>query len=307
MRLAPPPVSLRQLQYVVAVAETRSFRRAAARCGVSQPSLSAQLAQVEEALGVRLFERDRRGVLPTSAGEQLVERARRVLVAAEDLAEAARGLGDPLAGTLRVGVIPTVSPYLLPALVPALGRAAPRLATLWTEEKTEQLVAAVEGGSLDGALLALEAPLGELAREPIGADPFVLAAPADHPLARSRGPLPLGELRDAEVLLLDDGHCLRNQALAVCARARARERDFRATSLTTLVQMVSAGGGVTLLPALAIPTETRRAKLRLRRIAPPAPARTLGVVWRRGTARAPALRVLAETARRCAARLLGEA
>src|SRR6478609_329248 len=202
MTVAPHPASLRQLQYAVAVADTRSFRRAAQQCGVSQPSLSAQLAQLEGALGVRLFERDRRRVLLTPAGEELIERARRVLV------DAARRLGDPLAGTLSIGVIPTISPYLLPAAAPAIRRAHPRLTVRWLEDKTETLARELHAGRLDAALLALEADLGgPLQREVIGRDPFVLAAPRKHPLAKPSRPASLSELRGAHLLLLDDGHC----------------------------------------------------------------------------------------------------
>lgn len=296
-RFSPLPASLRQLQYAVAVAEARSFRRAAELCHVTQPTLSAQVAELEHALGVRLFERNRRAVLLTPAAEELIARARRILVEADDLAEAARRLGHPLAGTLRIGVIPTVSPYLLPIAAPALVRELPSLDLLWTEDKTEALVAALGAGRLDGALLALEARLGELEREILGEDPFVLAAPARHALARARGPARLDELRGASVLLLDDGHCLRDQALAVCARARARELDFRATSLGTLVQMVAAGRGVTLLPALAVPLETRRARIKTRPFAAPAPRRTIALVWRRRSSRAAALREVARIAR----------
>src|SRR5512138_90938 len=153
MRSAPYPGTLRQLQYVLAVAEARSFRRAAEACRVSQPSLSAQVAEAERALGVRLFERDRRRVLVTAAGEALVARARRVLLEADDLVEAARRGADPLAGTLRVGVIPTVGPYLLPRAAPALRKALPALQILWEEDRTPALVRRVAAGELDGALL----------------------------------------------------------------------------------------------------------------------------------------------------------
>lgn len=294
MRFTPPLSSLRQLQYAVAVADTRSFRRAAELCRVAQPSLSAQLAQLEQALGTRLFDRDRRGVLPTRAGVEVIARARAVLLAAADLEETAARLHDPLSGTLRVGVIPTVSPYLLPRVVPALARELRRLSILWTEEKTDTLVERINAGELDGALLAVEAPLGELERQVVGRDPFVLATPMAHPLGKARGPVRLDELRDAQVLLLDEGHCLRDQALDICGRARAHELDFRATSLSTLCQMVASGAGVTLLPALAVPIETRRAKVRIRELRAPAPARTLAVVWRRGAASAPALQALAQ-------------
>jgi LysR family hydrogen peroxide-inducible transcriptional activator len=298
MPFAPPAASLRQLQYAVAVADARSFRRAAEQCGVSQPSLSAQLAQLEGALGVRLFERDRRRVLPTPAGQQLIERARRVLIDADDLVDAARRLGDPLAGPLTIGVIPTISPYLLPVAAPAIRRAHPRLTVRWVEDKTETLARELHVGRLDAALLALEADLGgPLQREVIGRDPFVLAAPRKHPLGKSSGPANLAELRGAHLLLLDDGHCLRDQALAVCAGARTEELAFRATSLPTLAQMVSAGAGVTLLPRMAVATESRRADLTVRPIADDRAFRTLALVWRPTSPSGPALRQLAATIR----------
>jgi LysR family hydrogen peroxide-inducible transcriptional activator len=298
MSFAPHAASLRQLQYAVAVADARSFRRAAEQCGVSQPSLSAQLAQLEDALGVRLFERDRRRVLLTPAGEDLIDRARRVLVDADDLVDAARRLGDPLAGMLAIGVIPTVSPYLLPVAAPAIRRAHPRLTVRWLEEKTENLARELHAGRLDAALLALEADLGgPLQREVIGRDPFMLATPRAHPLAKRARPASLGELRGAHLLLLDDGHCLRDQALAVCSGARTEELAYRATSLPTLAQMVSAGAGVTLLPRMAVATESRRAHLAVRPLADERAFRTLALVWRPTSPAGPALRALARTIR----------
>jgi LysR family hydrogen peroxide-inducible transcriptional activator len=288
------PVSVRQLQYVVAVAETLSFRRAAERCFVSQPSLSAQVAEVESALGVQLFERDRRRVLLTPAGEAVVARARTVLVAVEDLVTAARGHLDPLAGTLRLGVIPTIGPYLLPDLDPALRRAFPKLTLRWTEDKTESLVAAVETGELDAALVALEAELGDLEHAVVGEDAFVLATATSDDL---RGPVRLADLGGRDVLLLDDGHCFRDQALELCTRAGAAELGFRATSLTTLVQMVAGGGSATLLPAMAVDVENRRGRLRISAFAAPAPKRTLGLVWRRRSPLAEPLRRVAAAAR----------
>jgi LysR family hydrogen peroxide-inducible transcriptional activator len=297
MSLAPHPFSTRQLQYAVAVADARSFRRAAGLCGVSQPSLSAQLGLLEDALGVRLFERDRRRVLLTAAGEDLVARARRVLVDTDDLLNAARQLGDPLAGVLRLGVIPTISPYLLPEIVPALRREHPRLTVRWVEDKTETLVRALNAGELDAALLALEADLGDLQSDVIGRDPFVLAAPRRHPLAKTRGPATLAELRGAAVLLLDDGHCLRNQALALCTSARTEELGFRATSLPTLAQMVSSGAGVTLLPRMAVSTESRRSTLVIRPLSDASAYRTIALVWRPTSPLGPALRKLSATIR----------
>lgn len=292
-RHPPHPYTLRQLQYAVAVAESLSFRKAAERCGVSQPSLSAQLAQLEEALGVRLFERDHRRVLVTGAGRALLEQAGRMLLAADDLLEAGRRARDPLAGPLRVGVIPTVSPYLLPAVAPALRKAFPALAVTWVEDRTEALIRELHAGALDAVLLAAEAELGEVEQAVVARDPFLLATPRDHPLGAARGPATPAELRDVSVLLLDDGHCLREQALAVCARGRARELEYRATSLSTLAQMVAGGAGVTLLPELAAETETRRADLKLRPFAEPAPQRTIVLAWRRASPAAEGLRRLA--------------
>ncbi|HSZ80729.1 MAG TPA: LysR substrate-binding domain-containing protein [Polyangia bacterium] len=298
MSTASPPFSLRQLQYAVAIADTLSFRRAAERCRVSQPSLSAQVGELEGALGVRLFERDRRRVLVTTAGHELVARARVVLREAEDLVEQARRAGDPLVGTLRLGVIPTISPYLLPRLTTAFRAGFPRLTALWTEDRTETLVRSLDAGALDAALLALEADIGDLEHESVGVDPFVLATPLKHALGARTTPVRAAELRDADVLLLDDGHCFRDQALSFCATAKAHELEFRATSLSTLAQMVAGGAGVTLLPSLAVPTEAKRAALRVRAFAAPAPKRTIAFVWRRRSPLGPALRALAATARK---------
>lgn len=287
--LATIPVSLRQLQYIVAVADLGGFRRAADACHVSQPSLSAQVAQAEQALGVRLFERNRRRVRVSAAGEPLIVRARAVLVAAGDLTELARQLSDPFAGTLRIGVIPTISPYLLPEIAPALARVYPHLTIVWSEDRTGGLARQAAEGSIDAAILALEADLGPLDHEVLLRDPFLLAVSPDHPLARDRRRARLDDLDGIGVLVLDDGHCFRDQALRLCARAGAREAGFRATSLPTLVQMASAGRGVTLLPSIAVPVENRRSQLVIRRFAPPGPGRTIALAWRRGSALAPSL------------------
>ena len=297
MRLTPPPATLRQLQYAVAIAEARNFHRAAALCHVSQPSLSAQLAELERALGVRLFERDRKQVLLTEAGREVVDRARRVLLEVADLTEAAARFGDPLSGTLRFGIIPTISPYLLPEVVPVLRRRFPRLALQWVEDKTASLVALLRGGGLDAAVLAVEADLGDLERDVIGRDPFVVVAPRVHPLGRSRAAVRLEDLRGSPVLLLDDGHCFRDQALAVCSAAEAQEPGFRATSLSTLAQMVAGGAGITLLPRLAVRAENRRANLLVRRFVDPVPHRTLALAWRRRSPLAPALAQVAAALR----------
>ncbi len=300
MNFLAHPCTLRQLQYAVAVAESLSFRRAAEACRVSQPALSAQIAELEGTLGVTLFERDRRRVMVTAAGAEVLLRARRVLVEADDLVSSARRAGDPFSGALRVGVIPTISPYLLPALVPAIRGEHPKLAIQWLEERTRVLVDRLDAGSLDAAVLALEADLGALEHAVLLRDPFVLAAPVGHRLAKGRGPVKLDDLRGAEMLLLDEGHCLRDQALSFCADADVREAGFRATSLSTLAQMVAGGAGVTLLPQIAVATEARRGDLRIRRIAAPTPKRTLVLAWRRRSPLAGALQTLAATCRSAA-------
>lgn len=297
MKLAPHPFSLRQLQYAVAVADARSFSEAAFRCRVSQPSLSAQIAQLEDGLGTRLFERDRRRVLLTTAGEQILERARIVLREVDDLVDLAQRSTDPLASTIRLGVIPTLSPYLISCIRPSLRRTYPALTLLWVEDKTEVLIAKLGAGEIDGALLALEAALGDVEREIVGYDPFVLAAPAGHPLMVRKTPAKLAELAGENVLLLDDGHCFREQALAVCAGAKVQELEFRATSLPTLAQMVADGAGVTLLPQLAAATEAKRARLVVRPFAQPVPGRTIALVWRRRSPLEAALKRIAGTSR----------
>ncbi len=295
--MRPHPFTLRQLQYAVAVDETRSFRRAAEQCHVAQPSLSAQLAQMEEALGVRLFERDRRGVLPTAAGEALLTHARRVLTEADDVVEEARRLGDPLAGTLRIGVIPTIAPYLLPDIAPGLRERFPKLTLLWIEARTDALLADLRAGRMDAGLLARVARMDDLESEILFDDPFVLAGPASHPLLRSKKKVSADELADTPVLLLEDGHCFRDQALDICTRRGARAAEFQATSLSTLAQMVAGGVGVTLLPSLAVPVENRNEVLAIRAFAAPVPSRTLVLAWRKGSPRAEALREIAKSLR----------
>ena len=291
MRLAPHPVTLRQLQYLVAVADRSSFRGAAEACHVAQPSLSAQIAAAEDALGVKVFERDSKRVLLTPAGREVIARARAVLAEADRLADLMRALRDPLAGELRLGVIPTIGPYLLPAAAARLRSAFPRLTVYWIEDKTPTLVERLSVGDLDAAVLALEADLPELERHVIGKDRFVLAVAPDHRLAKGRGAVALESLADEPMLLLDDGHCFRTQALAACASAGVVEAGFRATSLSTLVQVAAQGHAVTLLPELAVGLENRSGALALRPLRHP-PARTLALVWRPGSPLRTALQAI---------------
>lgn len=297
MPFAPHPFTLRQLQYVIAVAQELSFRRAAARCHVSQPSLSTQLTQIEDAMGIRLFERGRKRVLVTSVGRDFVERAKRLLRDADELRASAQRSADPFSGSVRLGVLPTISPYLLPRLTTHLRKAFPRLRVLWGEGTTAQLLEQLADGRLDAALLAREAELGDVETDVIASDPFVLVTRPEHRLAGKSTPAATAELRDEEVLLLADGHCFREQALELCQSVSAREGEFRATSLCTLVQMVSSAGGVTLIPSLAVDVEAKRAGLHVRALASSSARRTIALVWRKGSAVEPLLRAVSSVVR----------
>jgi LysR family hydrogen peroxide-inducible transcriptional activator len=292
--------SVRQLECVVAVADARHFGRAARACAVTQPALSAQIRALEDALGVQLFERSRRGVTITRAGMEVVARARAALRALDDLLEAAQATREPLSGPLHLGVIPTIAPYLLPRWLPEVRRRHPHLALYLHEERTDDLVRELREGRLDALLLALPVPGDDLDCLALFEEPFLLATPASHPLARRRRTrVTESDLEGEPVLLLEDGHCLREQALAVCQRAGAREAEqVRASSLGTLVQMVANGLGVTLLPESAVAVEVRgRRELAVLPFQPPAPHRRIGLVWRRASARADDYRSLGELLR----------
>jgi LysR family hydrogen peroxide-inducible transcriptional activator len=293
----PPTVSLRQLQYIVAVADLGGFGRAAEQCHVAQPSLSAQIALAEHQLGVQIFERSRQGVRVSSVGGVIVERARRVLGAERELEQVASHLRDPFRGTLRLGIIPTVGPYLLPDVAPALTGAHPDLTFVWREDRTASLVQEINSGTLDGGIVALESEINSLEHARLAWDPFVLAVAPGQPLASSDKPVKLRALEGAKVLLLDDGHCFRDQAWSLCAPLGTSEMSFRATSLATLVQMVGSGSCVTLLPSLALPVENRTRRLCVRRFAPAGPGRTLVLAWRRSSALREALADIAAVIR----------
>jgi LysR family hydrogen peroxide-inducible transcriptional activator len=282
-------MNLRDLQYLVALAETRHFGRAALRCHVSQPTLSAQLKKLEEYLGVALVERRPRRVGLTPAGEAVVERAKRMLRDAEDIRALARASQDPLGGELKLGLIPTLGPYLLPRIAPRITRALPKLQLMLHEYQTAPLLERVLQGELDVAILALPADTKGLVTRPLFAESFLVAMPEHHRLtARKR--LKPADLGGERLLLLEEGHCLRDQALEVCARVGTEEHSFRATSLETLRQMVAAGLGITLLPRLAAEGPFASARgLVVRPFAPPVPSRVIGAAWRRSTSRATAI------------------
>lgn len=288
----------------MAVADHLHFGRAAAELHVSQPALSASLAGLESCLGVQLVERTTRRVLMTPLGREVAERSRQVIADVEDIVDVAAAAHGELTGTLRLGVIPTVAPYLLPRLLPGLRASHPGLRLQLREEQTDPLLTGLTAGRLDVLLLALPAvPDGrggpELHAEPLYDESFVLLGPEGMPLA-GRADLVPDDLEGLGVLLLEDGHCLRQQALDVCRSAGAREDDaVRATSLTTLVQMVAGGLGVTLLPEAAVAVEARPGGgTATASFAEPAPSRRIGLVWRATSARAAAYGQLADTLRR---------
>jgi LysR family hydrogen peroxide-inducible transcriptional activator len=275
-------MNLRDLRYLVAVADHRHFGRAADACFVTQPTLSTQIKKLEKELGVELVERNPRQIILTDAGAQVVERARVILGEADDIRDLAQRAQDPEAGSIRLGLFPTLAPYLLPHVVPHLHARFPKLELLLVEEKTEVVVDRLGTGQLDAGILARPINDERLHEELLFAEDFVLAVPADHRLAASDEPVSISVLATEHVLLLEEGHCLRDQALAVCQVAGASERHgFRATSLETLRQMVAAGVGVTLLPELAVrPPVPPSDDLRLLRFAEPVPRREVAMYWR---------------------------
>ncbi len=278
-------MNLRDLQYLVSVAELQHFGRAAERCHVSQPTLSTQLRKLEDYLGVPIFERSGRRVLVTPAGEQVVERARVLLRDYEELQLTARRLRDPAAGQYRLGVFPTLAPYFLPRVIPSVHARYPRLRLLLVEDKTEHLLEKLRAGRLDIALLALPVAGEGLESLVLFDEPFRLAVSQEHPLA-GRSTVSAADLIDESLLLLDEGHCLRDQALEFCKMNELAESgEFRATSLETLMQMVASGIGVTLVPEMATQSSLRL-NLRFIPFGEPQPYRRIGLVWRRKSSQA---------------------
>jgi len=294
-------LKLKDLRYLVAVADQRHFGRAAARCFVSQPTLSAQLKKLEESLGVQLIERAPNNVTLTEAGAAIVARARLIIEASEEVVTLAAGQRDPLAGKLRLALLPTIGPYLLPHVTRAIRKALPRLELRLYEHQTAPMLEKLHTGELDLGILALPVELAGLEARELYREAFTVALPERHRLA-ARATVRAADLKGETLLLLEEGHCLRDQALEVCARAGVSDaQDFRATSLETLRQMVAAGAGVTLLPELASRGAYGNARgVEVRPFAPPAPVRHIGALWRKSTARRAAIdavtRIIAEHA-----------
>lgn len=290
-----PLPTLKQLRYLAALADHHHFGRAAEACFVTQSTLSAGIQELETLLGTVLVDRGNRSVIFTPVGEAVLQRARKLLSDAEELVEEAAAGRQPLSGRLRMGVIPTVGPFLLPRILPALREAYPALKLYLTEDRTERLVEQLKEGALDILLLALPYDIGDVETACLAEDSFYFCCLPEHPLAQ-RNLVPAEALKGENLLLLEDGHCLRDHALAACRLEGARNsQGFRATSLHTLVQMVDNGLGVTLLPKLALDGKLLDGTRLVARPMDDAEAkREIGLVWRRGTARREEFQLLAD-------------
>jgi len=280
--------TLKQLRYFAALTETLHFGRAAERCQVTQPAMSMQIRELEAELGVVLVERTAAGVFLTAPGAEVARRARQILLAVQDLVDLARHRDRRLAGPLRLGVIPTIGPYLLPQILPRLHASYPDVQLSLRESQTEHLIEALSAGGLDLLILALPVGRDDLATMALFDDAFNLVVAEDHPLARHAA-VSQKDLFAERLLLLEEGHCLRDQALSLCHAAGADQvDDFRASSLATVVQMVANGYGGTILPDLALPVETgAHSRLRVVPFKAPAPVRTIGLAWRASSPRQP--------------------
>lgn len=278
-------MTLKQLRYLTALAEHRHFGRAAQACAVTQPALSMQIREFEKELGVDLVERRPGDVILTEIGAEVVRRAQHVLAATRDLADFARHSGQPLSGRLQLGIIPTLAPYLLPRVLPLLQQRYPGLRVELRETQTRTLIEELLHGALDAVLLALPPGNDELETLPLFDDPFLLAVPGDDPRPSS-APISASDIDHDRLILLEEGHCLRDQALAYCSTAR---RDgavsLGSTSLATVMQMVANGYGVTLVPRVAVDAGLNDERVKLLRFASPAPGRSIGLAWRRTSPR----------------------
>ena len=294
-------MNLRDLHYLIAVADLRSFVQAAERCFISQPTLSTQIKKLEDSLGVQIFERSNKRVLLTEVGEQVVMSARRILQEVEQVKHLAEHARDPLAGNLRIGAFPTLSTYIFPPLVPLIREQLPKARLIMVEEKTEELVRQLKNAQIDMALLALPVLDESLQSETLFVDEFLLAVAVDHPLA-NRDSIEQTDLAGQQLLLLDEGHCLRGHALQICQLNNAAEQqDVRATSLETLRQMVRAGTGITFMPRIAVGINDDG--IRYIPFPSPAPSRSIGLVWRKTSTRGELITEIAGLIKQVAAEL----
>ncbi|MBO6603938.1 LysR substrate-binding domain-containing protein [Rhodophyticola sp.] len=291
-------LTLRQLRYFESLSRHGHFGRAADACAISQPALSVQIRELEESLGAKLFERGPRHVRLTGLGEEFALRVRKILQSIDELEDLARASGDRLSGRLRIGVIPTIAPYLLPELIGALTRNYAGLDVNIRETITPRLIEELEDGKLDTAIVALPISEPSLTEVALFEEDMVLV----RPIGDADAPVPSGEaLRDMRLLLLEEGHCFRDQALSFCNIQSSQPRDgLDGSSLSTLVQMVGAGIGVTLIPDMAVAVETRSAPVATSRLRGPQPSRTVGMIWRRTSPLAEQLTQISEIVREAA-------
>jgi len=289
--------TLRQLQYLSLLAQHGSFSRAAEAAHVTQPTLSAGVQELERVLGAPVVDRGRSGIILTAAGTEAVARARAILTATEDLVQACQGAAQPLEGRLRLGVIPTVAPFLLPAALPRLKARFPKLRLFLREDLTHRLIADLKAGLLDATLIALPYDTTGLEVAHVTHDALLAALPRDHPLARGAS-VAAERLIAQELILLEDGHCLRDHTLTACGlgpQKHMQEEGFAATSLGTLVQMVGSGLGVSFLPAMAVAAGLAdMAHVAVRPLDPDITSREIVVAWRAGSTRGPEARLLAD-------------
>ena len=276
-------MNLKDLKYFLAIAELEHFGHAAQQCNVSQPTLSGQIKKLEETLGLMLFERTNRRVMLTEAGHQIVIYAKRILREVDAIHEIADSTRDPLAGKFRLGAFPTLSTYIFPRIVPQVKTAMPNLRIILIEDKTSQLIEQLHNGDIDAALLALPIQDDYLISQPLFDDEFFLAVPTGHELTKYKT-VDQTKLKQHHLLLLEEGHCLRDQSLEICQlHGIGEEQDFKATGLETLRQMVKAGTAITFMPKIAMQTEEQG--IEYIPFTKPSPSRSIGLVWRKTTPR----------------------
>lgn len=285
--------SIRQLQFLVALADKGTFVTAAESVFVTQPSLSAGIKELETILGTQLVERGRKGGEFTPAGKQAVKLAREILAATVDLKEQVRAASEPLTGSFRLGIIPTIAPFLPPEGVPLVKKQHPKLKLYLREEQTARVIEAIKNHELDAGLIALPYEAAGVETEPLFDDEFMFICPKDHKLA-DKPTLHPEDIDLNELLLLEDGHCLRDHALSVCGASGLGAEEVRATSLFTLTQMVAGGLGVSLIPKLAIDAGLPHDGVKVREFNPPIAGRQIGIVWRKGSSRCDEARILAK-------------
>ncbi|NQU59108.1 MAG: hydrogen peroxide-inducible genes activator [Rhodospirillales bacterium] len=289
--------SLRQLRYLVTVVDKRHFGQAAEACFITQSTLSASIKELEGLLGVTLLERTKRRVVPTPIGIEIASQAQEILLQAEDMVDTAQAAGNPLSGALRIGIVPTISPYLVPRFLPPLHKMFPDLKPYLREDQTSQLLKQLGAGELDVLILAYPYKASDVEHEEFMDDSFWVACPKDHPLAKRRKKsVSIDEVPDEELVLLEEGHCLRDHALAAChLQDSGSQKGFRGTSLETIMQMVGVGIGITLIPEMAVQSHLfDRLDISMIPLSKEASTRKIGLTWRNASRRKDEFRILAQ-------------